>query len=60
MIYNYKTFVAEMFVVIISRNIDINKAALKQAILNTAKNRKTINYIDNSNKYIELISDDSR
>lgn len=39
---------------------DINKNTLKKAILNTAKNRKTIDYIDDSNKYIELISDDSR
>lgn len=39
---------------------DINKDTLKKAILNTAKNRETIDYIDNSSKYIELLSDDSR
>ena len=39
---------------------DINKDTLKKAIINTAKNRETLDYIDNAIKYIELISDDSR
>ena len=39
---------------------DINKDILKKAIINTAKNRETLDYIDNAIKYIELISDDSR
>ena len=39
---------------------DINKDTLRKAIINTAKNRKTLDYIDNASKYIELISDDSR
>lgn len=39
---------------------DINKNILKKAILNTTKNRETIDYIDNSSEYIELISNDSR
>ena len=39
---------------------DINKDILRKAILNTSKNRETLDYIDNASKYIELISDDSR
>lgn len=39
---------------------DINKDTLRKAIINTAKNRETLEYIDNASKYIELISDDSR
>ena len=39
---------------------DINKDTLRKAIINTAKNRETLEYIDNAGKYIELISDDSR
>lgn len=39
---------------------DINKDTLRKAIINTAKNRETLDYIDNASKYIELISDDSR
>ena len=39
---------------------DINKETLRKAIINTSKARETIDYIDNANKYIELISDDSR
>ncbi len=38
---------------------DINKDTLRKAIINTSKARETIDYIDNANKYIELISDDS-
>ena len=39
---------------------DINKETLRKAIINTSKARETLDYIDNANKYIELISDDSR
>lgn len=39
---------------------DINKDTLRKAILNTSKNRETLEYIDNANEYIELIKDDSR
>ena len=39
---------------------DINKETLRKAIINTSKSRETLNYIENANKYIELISDDSR
>ena len=39
---------------------DINKETLREAIINTAKNRETLDYIDNASKYIELISNDSR
>lgn len=39
---------------------DINQETLKKAIINTAKNRETLNYIDNSSKYLELITDDVR
>ncbi|MGN1371982.1 MAG: nucleotidyl transferase AbiEii/AbiGii toxin family protein [Candidatus Coprovivens sp.] len=39
---------------------DINKDTLRKAIINTAKNRETLEYIDNASKYIELINDDSR
>ena len=39
---------------------DINKDTLRKAIINTSKARETLDYIDNANKYIELISDDSK
>ena len=39
---------------------DINKDTLRKAIINTAKARGSLDYIDEANKYIELISDDSR
>ena len=39
---------------------DINKEILKKAIINTSKERETLDYIDNASNYIELISDDSR
>lgn len=39
---------------------NINKRTLGKAIVNTAKNRDTLEYIDKANKYIELIKDDSR
>ena len=39
---------------------DINKETLRKAIINTSKARETLDYIDNANKYIELINDDSR
>lgn len=39
---------------------DINKDTLRKSIINTAKNRETLDYIDDASKYIELISDDSR
>ena len=38
----------------------INKQTLRKAIINTSKNRETLDYIDNSSKYIELISNDLR
>ena len=38
----------------------INKDTLRKAIINTAKARGSLDYIDEANKYIELISDDSR
>ncbi len=38
----------------------INKETLRKAIINTSKNRQTLDYIDNASKYIELISNDSR
>ncbi len=39
---------------------DINKTVLRKAIINTSKVRETLDYIDDTNRYIELISDDSR
>lgn len=39
---------------------DINKDTLRKAIINTAKNRETLDYIDNSDKYLELITNDTR
>lgn len=39
---------------------EINKDTLKKAIINTGKNRQTLDYIDNSSKYLELIIDDVR
>lgn len=39
---------------------DINKDTLRKAIINTSKACETLDHIDNANKYIELISDDSK
>lgn len=39
---------------------DINKDTLRKAIINTAKNRGTLELIDGADKYLELISDDNR
>ena len=39
---------------------DINKSTLRKAIINTFKARRSLNNIDSVNKYIELISKDSR
>ena len=39
---------------------DINKNTLRKAIFNTSASRETLDYIENANKYIGLISDDSR
>ena len=39
---------------------NINKETLRKAIINSSNVRGSLNYIDNANKYIELISDDSR
>lgn len=39
---------------------NINKEVLRKAIINTSKIRETLDYIDDANRYIELISDDSR
>lgn len=36
----------------------INKSILFQAIVNTYKNRRTIDFINNSNSYIEMITND--
>lgn len=39
---------------------DIDKSVLKKAIFNTAKNRNTLEFINEADKYIELIGDDAR
>ena len=39
---------------------DINKETLRKAIINTSKNRGTLNYINNANDFINLIEDDSK
>ena len=39
---------------------DINKETLRKAIINTSKNRGTLNYINNANNFINLIEDDSK
>ena len=39
---------------------EINKETLRNAIINTAKSKKNIDYIINSNKYIELIENDDQ
>lgn len=39
---------------------EINKNILRKAIINTARNRKTLEIIEKSLDYIELISDDIR
>jgi len=38
----------------------VDKKILKEAIDNTAKNRNTVNYIKDANKYIELIKNDNK
>ena len=58
MTYNYETIIAEKFEAIISRNID--KTILRKAIFNTSKKRETLNYIEEADKYIELINEDSK
>lgn len=39
---------------------DINKIILRKAIFNTSKKRDTLNYIEEADKYIELINEDSK
>lgn len=39
---------------------DINKTILRKAIFNTSKKRDTLNYIEEADKYIELINEDSK
>lgn len=39
---------------------EIDKNVLRKAIINTAKNRGTLDYIDNASVYIKLINDDAR
>lgn len=39
---------------------EIDKNILRKAIINTAKNRGTLDYVDNASVYIKLISDDER
>lgn len=39
---------------------DIDKTILGKAIFNTSKKRDTLNYIEDADKYIELINEDSK
>ena len=39
---------------------DIDKTILRKAIFNTSKKRETLNYIEEADKYIELINEDSK
>ena len=39
---------------------EINKDTLCKAIINTTRNRESLNYLNNSDKYLELIRDDLR
>lgn len=39
---------------------DIDKTILRKAIFNTFEKRETLNYIENADKYIELINEDSK
>ena len=39
---------------------DVDKNVLKKAILNTAKNRNTLDYINDAEKYLNLINNDMR
>ena len=39
---------------------DIDKTILRKAIFNTSAKRETLNYIENADKYIELINEDSK
>ena len=47
-----------MFVNLKWNNID--KTILRKAIFNTSKKRETLNYIEEADKYIELINEDSK
>ena len=47
-----------MFVNLKWNNID--KTILRKAIFNTSKKRDTLNYIEEADKYIELINEDSK
>lgn len=39
---------------------DIDKTILRKAIFNTSEKREMLNYIENADKYIELINEDSK
>ena len=39
---------------------DIDKTILRKAIFKTSEKRETLNYIENADKYIELINEDSK
>lgn len=39
---------------------DIDKTTLREAIFNTSKKRDTLNYIEEADKYLELINEDSK
>lgn len=39
---------------------DIDKTILRKVIFNTSKKRETLNYIEEADKYIELINEDSK
>ena len=39
---------------------DIDKTILRKAIFNTSEKRETLNYIEEADKYIELINEDSK
>jgi predicted nucleotidyltransferase component of viral defense system len=39
---------------------DIDKTILRKAIFNISEKRETLNYIENADKYIELINEDSK
>ncbi len=50
----------DLYMFVNSKWESVNKSTLRQAIFNTSKSRNTLNYIENTNNYINLIKEDER
>ena len=72
MTYNYETIIGrnidntrmkdyyDLYMFVNLKWNDIDKTILRKAIFNTSEKRETLNYIENADKYIELINEDSK